>query len=261
MRVTTIAVATILLLASVPSAVRAQMPVTDVGALYQREKDALLQYKQWLQQAHQIYLLLRQMERLKNLPQRYRARYEVSWRHLTPRDAYVLAEAWTRAMNDGNPITITRGHERISYENAIYRLSAAARKQFGNSQAEVQNSAVHVDLMDNSIRDSLRAIGTYRQEAEQLDRQLNEVYRDLLGPDQERDGLLQKTAIATTIAAQQARYTNRLLGATLEQQSLATQGQRDLKARAINAAVYAQQARASIWRFSQSQDIRTSVRF
>ena len=239
----------------------AQTPVTDVAALAQRITVIAQQAEAWYQRYEQLEATRRSWERLKNLPQRYRARYTASWRHQTPRDAYLLAEAWSRAMNDGNPATIALGHDRVSYENAIYRLSAGDRRRFGNSQAEVQNNAVHVDLMDNSIRDSLRAIGTYRQEAEQLDRQLNEVYSDLLGPEQERDGLLQKTALATTIAAHQARYTNRLLGATLEQQALATQGQRDLKARSINAAVYAQQARASIWRFSQSQDIRTGVGF
>jgi len=234
-----------------------QIPVTDAAAAVQRVEQILNQVEAWHQRYEQLEATRRSWERLKNLPSRYRARYEPSWKHHTARDAYQLAETWGFAMDAGDSATITKALERVAYENAIYRLSAAERKQFGHSQRDVQNTAVAVDLADNAIRDSLRAAGTYRRETDQMDRQLVELYKDLLGPDQERDGLLQKTALATTIGAHQARYTNRLLVASLEQQALAAQSERDLKARAIEDAVYAKRAKAGLWRFAASQNIRT----
>lgn len=235
----------------------AQVAVSDVTAIPWHAQMIAKEVEAWYQRYEQIEAYKRSWERLKNLPARYRARYEPSWKHLTAKDAYQIAETWGRAMDAGDSNSITKALDRVAYENAIYRLSAAARKQFGNSQRDVQNTAVAVDLADNAIRDALRAAGTYRKETDQLDRQLGEIYKDLLGPEQERDGLLQKTALATTIGAHQARYTNRLLVAALEQQALAAQGQRDLKARGIEAAVYGQQAREALWRFAASQDIRT----
>lgn len=130
-----------------------------------------------------------------------------------------------------------------SGENAgpAYRLATAGRQvlmeDLGPNHQELSDSAVLVDLVDTEAQDAITAVGTFRDEAEQLEDKLATLNGHLHSDVQSQSALLQRLLGATVLLNEQTRDTNRLLSNTVMLQALQGMGDRNTRAYHLNDAV------------------------
>jgi hypothetical protein len=246
-----IAVAIALLL--IPAASQAQFGFGGIVYDPTNYANAVLRYKQLIQQLAQLrqtyqqvlnqYNLALQMSRnLQNMPARYRATFS-QWRTFTASDIYGNTGGWVGAVNGRGAQTVSPAYQQatipvLTYSQAdLNAINPADARNLKSVYASLQ-------LSDGANVSALTTVGNVRANAQTVQQQIANLEQDSLSSDAGLNtevGVLNKINASNVLTLRTLQDGNNLRVAALEQQVLLAKQQRDTDAANLNFAIQMRQ--------------------
>jgi hypothetical protein len=211
--------------------------------------NAVLRYGQLVQQLNQLRqtyaqivarynLALRMAQNLQNMPARYRAQFS-NWRDVVAPNTYGNTGTWVTGMNTGNAGAITSG-----YQQATVPLLQYSGQELNDMTPEeldrVKSQYASVELADGANVTSMATIGAIRNDAQNIENQINNLEQDSLSNNPNLNteiGVLNKINAANVLMLRTLQDSNKLLLSLLEQNVIAAKQQREETTNSINAEV------------------------
>jgi hypothetical protein len=246
-----IAVAIALLL--VPAASQAQFGFGGIVYDPTNYANAVLRYKQLIQQLAQLrqtyqqvlnqYNLALQMSRnLQNMPARYRATFS-QWRTFTANDLYGNTRGWVGAANGAGAQTVSPAYQQATIPLLAYSqvdlnaINPADARNLKSVYASLQ-------LSDGANVSALTTVGNVRANAQTVQQQIANLEQDSLSSDPTLNtevAVLNKINANNVLTLRTLQDSNNLRVAALEQQVLQAKQQRDTDAANLNFAIQMRQ--------------------
>ena len=211
--------------------------------------NAVLRYGQLVQQLNQLRqtyaqiaarynLALRMAQNLQNMPARYRAQFS-NWRAVVAPNTYGNTGTWVTGMNSGNAGAINSGYQQAT----VPLLQYSGQELNGMTPDEldrVKSQYASVELADGANVTSMATIGAIRDDAQNIENQINNLEQDSLsnGPNLNTEiSVLNKINAANVLMLRSLQDSNKLLLSLLEQNVIATKQEREGTANSINAEI------------------------
>ncbi|MHB8541425.1 MAG: hypothetical protein ACYDCD_10855 [Candidatus Acidiferrales bacterium] len=211
--------------------------------------NAVLRYSQLVQQLAQLrqtyaqivqqYNLAVQMSRnLQNMPARYRAQFS-NWRNVVAPNTYGNTGTWVNGMNTGNAGAVNAGYQQATTPLLQYNgqeLSGMTPDELDR----VKSQYASVELADGANVTSMATIGAIRNDAHNIENQMNNLEQDSLSNNPNLNtevSVLNKINATNVLTLRTVQDSNKLLLSLLEQNVIAAKQQREATANSINAEV------------------------
>ncbi len=246
-------IAVVIALLLVPAASQAQFGFGGIVYDPTNYANAVLRYKQLIQQLAQLrqtyqqvlnqYNLALQMSRnLQNMPARYRATFS-QWRTFTANDLYGNTRGWVGSANGSGPQTVSPAYQQatiplLAYSQAdLNAINPADARNLKSVYASLQ-------LSDGANVSALTTVGNVRANAQTVQQQIANLEQDSLSSDAGLNtevGVLNKINASNVLTLRTLQDSNNLRVAALEQQVLQAKQQRDTDAANLNFAIQMRQ--------------------
>ncbi len=246
-------IAVVIALLLVPAASQAQFGFGGIVYDPTNYANAVLRYKQLIQQLAQLrqtyqqvlnqYNLALQMSRnLQNMPARYRATFS-QWRTFTASDLYGNTRGWVGAANGTGAQTVSPAYQQatiplLAYSQAdLNAINPADARNLKSVYASLQ-------LSDGANVSALTTVGNVRANAQTVQQQIANLEQDSLSSDPGLNtevGVLNKINASNVLTLRTLQDSNNLRVAALEQQVLQAKQQRDTDAANLNFAIQMRQ--------------------
>ena len=211
--------------------------------------NAVLRYSQLVQQLAQLRqtyaqivarydLALRMAQNLQNMPARYRAQFS-NWRDVVAPDTYGNTGTWVTGMNTGAAGAVNAGYQQAT----VPLLQYNGQELNGMTPDEldrVKSQYASVELVDGANVTSMATIGTIRDDAQNIENQINNLEQDSLSSDPNLNteiGVLNKINATNVLTLRTLQDSNKLLLSLLEQNVIGAKQQREETANSINAEI------------------------
>lgn len=211
--------------------------------------NAVLRYSQLVQQLAQLRqtyaqivlrydLALRMAQNLQNMPARYRAQFS-NWRNVVAPDTYGNTGTWVSGMNTGATGTVNAGYQQAT----VPLLQYSSQELSGMTPDEldrVKSQYASVELADGANVTSMATIGAIRDDAQNIENQINNLEQDSLSSDPNLNteiSVLNKINATNVLTLRTLQDSNKLLLSLLEQNVIAAKQQREETANSINAEI------------------------
>jgi hypothetical protein len=248
-----VVIAVVLTLLLLPAASQAQFGFGGIVYDPTNYANAVLRYKQLIQQLAQLrqtyqqvlnqYNLALQMSKnLQNMPARYRATFS-QWRTFTANDLYGNTREWVGAANGAGPQTVSPAYQQATIPLLTY--SQADLNAINPADARNLKSAyASLQLADGANVSALTTVGNVRANAQTVQQQIANLEQDSLSGDASLNtevGVLNKINASNMLTLRTLQDSNNLRVAALEQQVLQAKQQRDTEAGNLNFAIQMRQ--------------------
>ena len=211
--------------------------------------NAVLRYSQLVQQLAQLRqtyaqivarydLALRMAQNLQNMPARYRAQFS-NWRDVVAPDTYGNTGAWVTGMNTGAAGVVNAGYQQATVPLLQYN-SQELNGMTPDELDRVKSQYASVELADGANVTSMATIGAIRDDAQNIENQINNLEQDSLSSDPNLNteiGVLNKINATNVLTLRTLQDSNKLLLSLLEQNVIAAKQQREETANSINAEI------------------------
>ena len=211
--------------------------------------NAVLRYGQLVQQLNQLRqtyaqivarynLAVRMAQNLQNMPARYRAQFS-NWRDVAAPNTYGNTGTWVTGMNTGNAGAVNSGYQQATVPLLQYN-SQELNGMTPEELDRVKSQYASVELTDGANVTSMATIGTIRDDAQNIENQINNLEQDSLSNNPSLNteiGVLNKINAANVLMLRTLQDSNKLLLSLLEQNVIAAKQQREETANSINAEV------------------------
>ena len=211
--------------------------------------NAVLRYGQLVQQLNQLRqtyaqivarynLALRMAQNLQNMPARYRAQFS-NWRDVVAPNTYGNTATWVTGMNTGSAGAVNAGYQQATVPLLRYN-SQELSGMTSDELNRVKSQYASVELTDGANVTSIAAIGAIRNDAQNIENQINNLEQDSLSNNPNLNteiGVLNKINAANVLMLRTLQDSNKLLLSLLEQNVIAAKQQREETANSINAEV------------------------
>lgn len=211
--------------------------------------NAVLRYGQLVQQLNQLRqtyaqivarynLALRMAQNLQNMPARYRAQFS-NWRDVVAPNTYGNTGTWVTGMNTGNAGAVNSGYQRATVPLLQYN-SQELNGMTPDELDRVKSQYASVELADGANVTSMATIGAIRDDAQNIENQINNLEQDSLSNNSTLNteiGVLNKINAANVLMLRTLQDSNKLLLSLLEQNVIAAKQQREETANSINAEI------------------------
>jgi hypothetical protein len=211
--------------------------------------NAVLRYGQLVQQLAQLRqtyaqivarynLALRMAQNLQNMPARYRAQFS-NWRDVVAPDTYGNTGTWVTGMNTGAAGAVNSGYQQATVPLLQYN-SQELNGMTPDELDRVKSQYASVELADGANVTSMATIGAIRDDAQNIENQINNLEQDSLSSDPNLNteiGVLNKINAANVLTLRTLQDSNKLLLSLLEQNVIAAKQQREETANSINAEI------------------------
>lgn len=211
--------------------------------------NAVLRYGQLVQQLNQLRqtyaqivarynLAVRMAQNLQNMPARYRAQFS-SWRDVVAPNTYGNTGTWVTGMNTGNAAAVNSGYQQATVPLLQYN-SQELNGMTPDELDRVKSQYASVELADGANVTSMATIGAIRDDAQNVENQINNLEQDSLSNNPNLNteiGVLNKINAADVLMLRTLQDSNKLLLSLLEQNVIAAKQQREETADSINAEV------------------------
>jgi len=211
--------------------------------------NAVLRYGQLMQQLAQLrqtyaqivqqYSLAVQMaHNIQNMPSRYRAQFS-NWRDVVAPNTYGNTGMWVSGMNTGAAGAVNAGYQQAT----VPLLQYSSQELSGMTADEldrVKSQYASVELADGANVTSMATIGAIRDDAQNIQNQVNNLEQDSLSNNPNLNtevSVLNKINAANVLMLRTLQDSNKLLLSLLEQKVIATKQQREETANSINADI------------------------
>jgi hypothetical protein len=211
--------------------------------------NAVLRYNQLVQQLAQLRqtyqqilnqynLALRMARNLQNMPARYRAQFS-QWRNVVALNTYGNTGNWVNGMNTGIIGSVNSGYQQstiplLQYDSQV--LSAMTTAE----QNRVKSQYATVELADGASVTAMATIGAIRDNAQDIQNQINNLEQDSLSGDADLNtevSVLNKINAANVLNLRTAQDSNKLLLSLLEQNVIVAKQQRETAVNSINTDI------------------------
>lgn len=232
-----------------PLASRAQLGFGGIVYDPTNYANALLRYKQLIQQLAQLRqtyqqilnqynLALRMSRNLENMPVRYRASFS-QWRSFTANDLYGNTSGWVGAVNGAGAQAVSAAYQRATIPLLGYGV--ADLNAINPTDARNFKSAyASLELRDGANVAALATVGNIRGNAEEVQQQITNLEQDSLSSDPSLNSqvaVLNKINASNVLTLRTLQDSNNLRVAALEQQVLQAKQQRDTDAANLDFAI------------------------
>lgn len=211
--------------------------------------NAVLRYGQLVQQLNQLRqtyaqivarynLALRMAQNLQNMPARYRAQFS-NWRDVAAPNTYGNTGTWVTGMNTGNAGAVNSGYQQATVPLLQYN-SQELNGMTPEELDRVKSQYASVELTDGANVTSMATIGTIRDDAQNIENQINNLEQDSLSNNPNLNteiGVLNKINAANVLMLRTLQDSNKLLLSLLEQNVITAKQQREETANSINAEI------------------------
>ncbi len=248
-----VVIAVVLTLLLLPAASQAQFGFGGIVYDPTNYANAVLRYKQLIQQLAQLrqtyqqvlnqYNLALQMSRnLQNMPARYRATFS-QWRTFTANDLYGNTRGWVGASNGAGAQTVSPAYQQatiplLTYSQAdLNAINPADARNLKSVYASLQ-------LSDGANVSALTTVGNVRANAQTVQQHIANLEQDSLSGDASLNtevAVLNKINASNVLTVRTLQDANNLRVAALEQQVLQAKQQRDTDAANLNFAIQMRQ--------------------
>jgi hypothetical protein len=211
--------------------------------------NAVLRYSQLVQQLAQLRqtyaqilnqynLALRMAQNIQNMPARYRAQFS-QWRNVIAPNTYGNTGTWVTGMNTGNAGAINAGYQQAT----VPLLQYSSQELNGMTPDEldrVKSQYASVELADGANVTSMATIGAIRNDAQNIENQMNNLEQDSLSNNPNLNteiSVLNKINATNVLTLRTVQDSNKLLLSLLEQKVIAAKEQREATANSINAEI------------------------
>ena len=211
--------------------------------------NAVLRYSQLVQQLAQLrqtytqivqqYNLAVLMARnIQNMPVRYRAQFS-NWRNVIAPNTYGNTGTWVSGMNTGSAGAVNAGYQQATVPLLQYNgqeLSGMTPDELDR----VKSQYATVELADGANVTSMATIGAIRNDAQNIENQMNNLEQDSLSNNPNLNtevSILNKINASNVLTLRTAQDSNKLLLSLLEQNVIAAKQQREATANSINAEI------------------------
>jgi hypothetical protein len=211
--------------------------------------NAVLRYGQLVQQLNQLRqtysqivarynLALRMAQNLQNMPARYRAQFS-NWRDVVAPNTYGNTGTWVTGMNTGNVGAVNSGYQQATVPLLQYD-SQELNGMTPDELDRVKSQYASVELTDGANVTSMVTIGAIRNDAQNIENQINNLEQDSLSNNPSLNteiGVLNKINAANVLMLRTLQDSNKLLLSLLEQNVVAAKQQREETANSVNADI------------------------
>ena len=211
--------------------------------------NAVLRYNQLVQQLAQLRqtyqqilnqynLALRMARNLQNMPARYRAQFS-QWRNVVALNTYGNTGNWVNGMNTGILGSVNSGYQQSTIPLLQYN-SEVLSAMTPTEQNRVKSQYASVELADGANVTAMATIGTIRDNAQDIQNQINNLEQDSLSSDPNLNtevSVLNKINAANVLSLRTAQDSNKLLLSLLEQNVIAAKQQREAAVNSINSDI------------------------
>jgi hypothetical protein len=211
--------------------------------------NAVLRYGQLVQQLAQLRqtyaeivarydLAVRMAQNLQNMPARYRAQFS-NWRDVVAADTYGNTGGWVNGMNTGNTGAVDAGYQQAT----VPLLQYSSQELDGMTPAEldrVKSQYASVELADGANVTAMATIGAIRNDAQNIENQINNLEDDSLSNDPSLNteiAVLNKINAANVLMLRTLQDSNKLLVSLVEQNVISAKQQREDTANSIDAEI------------------------
>ena len=211
--------------------------------------NAVLRYGQLVQQLAQLRqtyaeivsryeLAVRMAQNLQNMPARYRAQFS-NWRDVVASDTYGNTGEWVNGMNTGNTGVVDAGYQQAT----VPLLQYSSQELDGMTPAEldrVKSQYASVELADGANVTAMATIGAIRNDAQNIENQINNLEDDSLSNDPSLNteiAVLNKINAANVLMLRTLQDSNKLLVSLVEQNVISAKQQREDTANSIDAEI------------------------
>ncbi len=211
--------------------------------------NAVLRYGQLVQQLAQLRqtyaeivsryeLAVRMAQNLQNMPARYRAQFS-NWRDVVAADTYGNTGEWVNGMNTGDTGTVDTGYQQAT----VPLLQYSSQELDGMTPAEldrVKSQYASVELSDGANVTAMATIGTIRNDAQNIENQINNLEDDSLSNDPSLNteiAVLNKINAANVLMLRTLQDSNKLLVSLVEQNVISAKQRREDTANSIDAEI------------------------
>jgi hypothetical protein len=211
--------------------------------------NAVLRYGQLVQQLAQLRqtyaeivarydLAVRMAQNLQNMPARYRAQFS-NWRDVVAADTYGNTGGWVNGINTGNTGTVDAGYDQAT----VPLLQYSSQELDGMTPAEldrVKSQYASVELSDGANVTAMATIGAIRNDAQNIENQINNLEDDSLSNDPSLNteiAVLNKINAANVLMLRTLQDSNKLLVSLVEQNVISAKQQREDTANSIDAEI------------------------
>jgi hypothetical protein len=211
--------------------------------------NAVLRYGQLVQQLAQLRqtyaeivarydLAVRMAQNLQNMPARYRAQFS-NWRDVVAADTYGNTGEWVNGMNTGNTGAVDAGYDQAT----VPLLQYSSQELDGMTPAEldrVKSQYASVELSDGANVTAMATIGAIRNDAQNIENQINNLEDDSLSNDPSLNteiAVLNKINAANVLMLRTLQDSNKLLVSLVEQNVITAKQQREDTANSIDAEI------------------------
>jgi hypothetical protein len=215
----------------------------------QRTTPTPFRYSQLVQQLAQLRqtyvqivarydLALRMAQNLQNMPARYRAQFS-NWRNVVAPDTYGNTGTWVTGMNTGAAGAVNAGYQQATVPLLQYN-SQELNGMTPDELDRVKSQYASVELADGANVTSMATIGAIRDDAQNIENQINNLEQDSLSGDPNLNteiGVLNKINATNVLTLRTLQDSNKLLLSLLEQNVIAAKQQREETANSINAEI------------------------
>ncbi|MGH7744499.1 MAG: hypothetical protein ACREQ5_06715 [Candidatus Dormibacteria bacterium] len=211
--------------------------------------NAVLRYSQLVQQLAQLRqtyaqilnqynLALRMAQNIQNMPARYRAQFS-QWRNVAAPNTYGNTGMWVSSMNTGSGGAVNAGYQQATVPLLQYN-SQELTGMTPDELDRVKSQYASVELADGANVTSMATIGTIRNDAQNIENQMNNLEQDSLSNNPNLNtevSVLNKINASNVLTLRTAQDSNKLLLSLLEQNVIAAKQQREATANSINAEI------------------------
>lgn len=211
--------------------------------------NAVLRYSQLVQQLNQLrqtytqimqqYNLAVQMARnIQNMPARYRAQFS-NWRNVVAPNTYGNTGTWVNGMNTGSAGAVSAGYQQATVPLLQYN-SQELTGMTPDELDRVKSQYASVELADGANVTSMATIGAIRNDAQNIENQMNNLEQDSLSNNPNLNtevSVLNKINATNVLTLRTLQDSNKLLLSLLEQNVIAAKRQREATANSINAEI------------------------
>ncbi|MGB6875578.1 MAG: hypothetical protein WBD87_06045 [Candidatus Acidiferrales bacterium] len=211
--------------------------------------NAVLRYSQLVQQLNQLrqtytqimqqYNLAVQMARnIQNMPARYRAQFS-NWRNVVAPNTYGNTGTWVNGMNTGSAGAVSAGYQQATVPLLQYN-SQELTGMTPDELDRVRSQYASVELADGANVTSMATIGAIRNDAQNIENQMNNLEQDSLSNNPNLNtevSVLNKINATNVLTLRTLQDSNKLLLSLLEQNVIAAKQQREATANSINAEI------------------------
>ena len=202
---------------------------------YQLEQQLVQLKNSYAQLVSQYNLALQMSRNLQNMPARYRAQFS-QWRNTMAQDTYGNTTAWVNGINTGNV--------NAGYQQATTRLLQYSPDELSgmtpDELARVKSQYASVELSDGANTTAMATIGSIRDNAQDIQNQINNLEQDSLSNDPNLNtevAVLNKINASGVLTLRTLQDSNKLLASLLEEQTIIAKQQREATTNTINADI------------------------